>query len=98
MLSAFSTNFYENFEKDNAILQRKVKPIIQNEIEMKINTKAIKDFIDAMMLDSEYEWKVVEKENCSVLRIKLKSARIIEFLIYHNAFQRHPEFLIQMNY
>lgn len=84
--------FYENFEKDNAIFQRKVKPIIQNEIKMRINTKAIKDFIDAMMLDSEYEWKVVEKENCSVLRIKLKSARIIEILIYHNTFQRHPEF------
>ncbi|MBS7295612.1 MAG: hypothetical protein KIG96_09525 [Treponema sp.] len=45
-----------------------------------------------MMLESEYEWKLIEQEIYSVLRIKLKSARIIEILIYHNTFQKHPEF------
>lgn len=45
-----------------------------------------------MMLESEYEWKLIEQEIYSVLRIKLKSARIIEILIYHNTFRKHPEF------
>lgn len=84
--------FYENFEKDNAVLQRKIEPIIRNEIAIENNKKSIKNFVDIMMLESEYEWKLIEQEIYSVLRIKLKSARIIEILIYHNTFQKHPEF------
>lgn len=72
---------FQNFEKDSSELQALIIPIMEHENAKIAEQDEMRLFAENLMNDSDYEWKL--KGN--VLQIKLKSMRIIEFVLSRQA-------------
>ena len=80
----------ENFENDNAELQKLLTPIKEREAKFAIEQDNILTSVKRLMKNSDYKWKM--KKN--ILQIKLKCNRILEIKLSNksiNHFQKEND-------